>query len=131
VIPALHIQRVVTLEKKINTKRLCNKVNKTIRDLNIGFQDSDAAAVLLASATLGPNCRSIAGVMGIPLSIVRKYGRMARKYKIWYGSKLDVEWDDKQHGTISFIMDTLVVTGKLKRRSVDKDGHIVYRGAKP
>ena len=79
---------------------------------------NETGAILLASLVVGARNKAIAEFLDIPLHRVTKRSPILRRSHIWQGTKVDAEeWFQDGHGTIAFIMDTLVADGLLERRA--------------
>lgn len=73
-----------------------------------------AGKFLLVSLVVGTNGDKIYKLVGITLKESRLYARRARNNRIWNGRKFNVEWFE-DYGNISFILDTLVILGDIRR----------------
>jgi DNA-binding XRE family transcriptional regulator len=112
----------LTMKTKQSPKlTLAVKISHALKTADPALKETDeifkCAAILLASATLGPDEKAIATGLGYPLELVNKFAHNLRTSKIWKGGKVYADWDDKETGGTAFWCDVLVGQGLLKRGS--------------
>jgi hypothetical protein len=90
-------------------------------------------AILLASIPLGANESEIAEELGFDLEFVETVGARLRNAGIWTKRILDQRhwqmWDDKDGGSVSFLLDAGVAAGDMEFRGW-KNGEAFYRLSK-
>lgn len=84
-------------------------------DRNFKQEDFKIASVLLASLVTGPNQERLVSYTGYDKRFVQQVANRCRTNGIWRGKNVNAEWGSKEDGTLSFIMDLLVVKGLMSR----------------
>lgn len=93
---------------KADLKRMDPKLSETDESYQI-------AAVLLASAALGPDADRIAKFTGYSRDWVRKLSTRLRGQGIWKGGRVYAEWQDPENGGAAFWLDVCVGRGFMDR----------------
>jgi len=76
----------------------------------------ETAAILLSSLVVGARNNAIAAFLDIPLNRVRRRSLNLRRNGIWQGNKVDAQnWFDKDAGSTTFILHSLVADGLMER----------------
>lgn len=100
-----------------------DQLKKEIEDLNGAPYDPDdetnrAALFLLSACCHGTtNADLISNLSDLPRSKCREFGKIARKYEVFIGHKINgLEWFDEESGGIAFLMDSMVLSKILEKK---------------
>jgi len=98
-----------------------NKINrkfieKRLRKIDPGLENSLSALVLLAAIHVGPNIKRIARLLQEPRKSVSIYTTRYRENGIFSYNKVHGNYLDEENGYVEFIMDTLVGDGLLVKQ---------------
>jgi hypothetical protein len=83
------------------------------------FPVKDSVRILLASLQVGPNADRIARFLGLNRdTVVRPRVKRLRANGVFQGCEIVCEWDNKESGHMSLLLDALVAEGLVARTSV-------------
>jgi hypothetical protein len=87
-------------------------------------EDFQAGLVLMASLALNTTePEAISQFTGVPLSVVRRFGRRLLANGVWQeDGSIAANWDDPENGGLAFMLDVWVATGDLERQLVESGG---------
>lgn len=87
------------------------RIAESKRDTN----ETKTAAVMIASAHIGPNIKRISKFLKIPRRFVSIVSKRLRKSGVWSGGKIRCNWADKHNGGLEFNLDLCVGLGWLNK----------------
>jgi len=101
----------------VGSSELLARITNALKTEELEADDETykAAAVLLASATLGPNPAAIAKTLKYPSALVAKFNYNLRKSGVWKRGRVFANWGDKETGGVAFWMDVMVAQGLMER----------------
>lgn len=103
------------MKKPVTILEMHKSIRKMDRKLRPETTDYRAAVLLLSSAFVGPNEKTLSEFTGYSLKFIRPRARRLRQNGIWKGNKVVCEWF-KKNGGIAFWCDAAVAEGWLKRK---------------
>jgi hypothetical protein len=89
-------------------------------------ENRNAAAFLLAVMYLGNHPRRIAQLAQLSRELTRYYLDNVAKYMLHPRHGFICQWPDEKRGPMSFILDMLVIEGKVSRKYDEKKGEFYY-----
>jgi hypothetical protein len=100
---------------KVTFGRIRRELKRIDPGLTEGTDDWTVAALLLSSASVGPNLRRLAKFAGMPRRVVRPWAQKFRQKGLWHGARVaDSGWFEKDGG-IAFALDCCVARGLVER----------------
>jgi hypothetical protein len=100
-------------EKQMTAKEIYDLVYKM--DPKCEEASAETAAMLLASALVGPHAGRIGKLLGIPEDKIAKRARRLRRNGVWNKDRVEADWTDAKSGAVAFWLDVCVADGLVRR----------------
>jgi len=106
----------------VNKDQTLQEIEKVAQDpffSEDSFPVRDSVRILLASLHVGPNADKIARFLGLNRdTVVRPRVKRLRANGVFQDCEIVCEWDNKESGHMSLLLDALVAEGLIARTSV-------------